>query len=337
MSNPNFPASTTNGVTADAAPLMEKNRLRNDAAYVGGLSIALTLVMQYAYSFFVKVLMSFGVLNGESLTKDFLGMDNTVFLLFYSFVYIFSLLVPAVVVSFLFNKRFVPFSPAKSVSFGFAFWSVIGAVGMCMFTNILNSILQSLFYQMGADIPDMPQLMVHTPTSLIINLFTIAVLPALLEEMIYRGYILRTLRAYGDGFAVLISAMLFSLMHGNLRQIPFAFIVGLFLGFLYVQTNNIWIPIVVHFINNGISVVMEYLSFSLSDAGVNYLYAIATYGLIVLGLIATLVLLLAYRTKLHLPAHQSSMGFWRRMGVIFSSPLFLTSVAMYLIFLYMGM
>jgi hypothetical protein len=82
---------------------------------------------------------------------------------------------------------------------------------------------------------------------------------------------------------------------------------------------------------------MEYLSFSLSDAGINYLYAIATYGLIVLGLIATLVLLLAYRTKLHLPAHQSSMGFWRRMGVIFSSPLFLTSVAMYLIFLYMGM
>ena len=113
MSNPNFPSSTTNGVTADAAPLMEKNRLRNDAAYVGGLSIALTLVMQYAYSFFVKVLMSFGVLNSESLTKDFLGMDNTVFLLFYSFVYIFSLLVPAVVVSFLSNKRFVQFSPAK--------------------------------------------------------------------------------------------------------------------------------------------------------------------------------------------------------------------------------
>ena len=321
----------------DNRMIAEKQRLRNDAAYVGGLSITLTLVMQYAYSFFVKILMSFGVLNAESLTKNFLGMNNTAFLIFYSFVYIFSLLVPAVIVSFLFNKRFVPFSPAKPVSFGFAFWSVIGAVGMCMFSNILNSLIQSLFYQMGADIPEAPQLMVNTPTSLIINLFTIAILPALLEEMIYRGYILRTLRSYGDGFAVLISALLFSLMHGNLRQIPFAFIVGLFLGFLYVQTNNIWIPIVVHFINNGISVVMEYLSFSLSDGGVVSLYAITTYGLIALGLIATLVLLLAYRDKLHLPAHQSSMGFWRRMGVLFSSPLFLTSVAMYLIFLYMGM
>ena len=327
MSNPHFSESVA----------MEKDRLRSDSAYVGGLSIALTLVMQYAYTFFVKLLMSFGILNVESLSQNFLGMGNTAFLVFYSFVYVFSLLVPALIVSFLFNKRFVPFAPAKPVSFGFAFLSVIGAVGMCMFANILNSLLQSLFYQMGADIPAAPQLMVHTPTSLIINLVTIAVLPALLEEMIYRGYILRTLRAYGDGFAVLISAMLFSLMHGNLRQIPFAFIVGLFLGFLYVQTNNIWIPIVVHFINNGISIVMEYLSFSLPNMGVSFLYAITTYGLILLGLIAALVLLLGYRTKLRLPAHQSGMGFWRRMGVIFSSPLFLTAVAMYLIFLYMGM
>ena len=332
MSEPNFSVTDVQ-LRKDA----EKQRLRSDAAYVGGLSIALTLVMQYAYSFFVKILMSCGVLTDESLTKNFLGMDNTAFLIFYSFVYIFSLLVPAVIVSFLFNKRFVPFSPAKPVSFGFAFWSVIGAVGMCMFANILNNLIQNFFYQIGADIPAAPQLMVNTPTSLIINLFTIAVLPALLEEMIYRGYILRTLRSYGDGFAVLISAMLFSLMHGNLRQIPFAFIVGLFLGFLYVQTNNIWIPIVVHFVNNGISVVMEYLSFSLSDTGLTFLYVIVTYGLIALGLVAALILLLAYRTKLRLPPHQSTMGFWRRMGVIFSSPLFLTAVLMYLIFLYMGL
>lgn len=334
MSNPNISAFDADAKLNIAH---EKTRLHSDAAYVGGLSITLTLVMQYAYSFFVKILMSCGVLTRESIAKDFLGMNNTAFLAFYSFVYVFSLLVPAIIVSFLFNKRFIPFAPAKPVSFGFAFWSVIGAAGMCMFSNILNGIVQSFFQQMGADIPDAPQLMVNTPTSLILNLFTIAVLPALLEEMIYRGYILRTLRPYGDGFAVLISAMLFSLMHGNLRQIPFAFIVGLFLGFLYVQTNNIWIPIVVHFINNGISVAMEYLSLSLSDAGMSTLYVLVTYGLIVLGLIATLVLLLAYRTKLHIPPHQSSMSFWRRMGVIFTSPLFLTSVAMYLIFLYMGM
>ena len=79
MSNLNFSESVA----------IEKNRLRSDAAYVGGLSIALTLVMQYAYSFFVKILMSFGILNVESLSKNFLGMNNTAFLIFYAFVYIF--------------------------------------------------------------------------------------------------------------------------------------------------------------------------------------------------------------------------------------------------------
>lgn len=48
--------------------------------------------------------------------------------------------------------------------------------------------------------------------------------------MLFRGYFLRLLRPYGTWFAVIVTAILFALMHGNILQIPFAFLVGLACG-----------------------------------------------------------------------------------------------------------
>lgn len=315
----------------------EKARIRKDASYVGALSIAVTLVMQYAYSILVKLLISFGFFSYESVSQPFLGLNNTSFLLFYASVYAFSLLLPAVTVSFLYDKKYVPFSPSHPIPFFFAFLLILSAVGMCMFSNIINAFVSTFFREIGANVPESPQLMVNTPLSFILNLFTIAVLPALLEEMIWRGYILRSFRAYGDGFAVVVSALLFGLMHGNLRQIPFAFIVGLCLGFLYVCTNNIWIPIVVHFLNNGISVTMEYVSFSLSDDAVSWFYAYVIYGLMALGLLSALLLLLCYRGRLRLNRPPSVLGTMGRYRALFAAPLFAAAVLLYFAFVILGM
>lgn len=314
-----------------------KVRLRKDASYIGALSIALTLVMQYAYSFIVKLLIFFGVLSYESVGKTFLGLDNTTYLMLYSLVYIISLLWPALTVSFLYDKKFFPISPSRPVSFFFAVLLIVGSVGVCMFANIVNSYISDFFREVGATVPASPKLMVNTPFSFALNLFTIAVLPALLEEMIWRGYILRSLRAYGDGFAVVISAMLFGLMHGNLRQIPFAFIVGLCLGFLYVCTNNIWIPIVVHFLNNGISVMMEYTSFFLPQDAISMFYVYVIYGLLITGLLAVLLLLICYRKEMQMKRTLSPLGTMGRYRVLFTTPLFAASLFLYFVLVFLGM
>lgn len=316
---------------------IEKGKLRHDAMYVGTLTLVLTFVFQYAYSFFVKLMINSGIITAEDTAQYFLGMDNTTYLLFYSFVYAFSLFVPAVVVSFLFKKRSIPFGLAKPVPFGFAFLSIIGAVGACMIANILGSVIVEFFEEMGASGQPAPSLMINTPASYLLNLFTIAVLPALLEEMVYRGYILQTLRSYGSLYAVVISSLLFSLMHLNLDQIPFAFIVGLFLGFICIQTNNIWIPITIHFINNALSVTMQYLSFSLTEDQTNQLYQSIVFTLIRLGVIASVILLIVYRSRLRLPRQLSSLSFWKRIGITFAAPLFLTAMLVYMFFLFMGM
>lgn len=308
----------------------EKHRLRKDATYIGVLSLALTLVMEFAFTILAIFLMQIGVFTYEQLSDPFLGLDNTSYMWLYSGVYTFSLLVPTVVVSLCFERRFVPFSPAKPVPFGVAFLGIISAVGMCMLSNIINSYVLAFFSEIGLSVPDAPQTMVNTPASLAINLFTLAVLPALLEEMIYRGYILRTLRPYGNWFAVIISSLLFSLMHGNLRQIPFAFIVGLVLGLLYVVTDNIWMPIAVHFTNNAISVLMEYFGFSLSEENVGVFYALVIYGLVFVGVLAAVVLFSMYKRNVVVPKANTSLSASKRTATLLLTPLFLLSLIIYL-------
>ena len=60
-----------------------------------------------------------------------------------------------------------------------------------------------------------------------LTFIAIAVVPPLVEEFACRGLILGSLQKFGNGFAIVCSAILFGLMHGNFRQIPFAFLIGI--------------------------------------------------------------------------------------------------------------
>lgn len=314
----------------------EKRNLRRDASYIGVLSIVLTLVMSFFFSILASILIAAGVIAPDDLTDPFLGLGNTNYLFLYMAVYTFDLLAPAVVVSFLYKKRFCPFAPSKPVSFSFAFFGIITAVGLCMLANIINSFALSFFMEMGLEIPEPPQMMEATPLSLILNLFTMAVLPALLEEMIYRGYILRTLRPYGNMFAVIVSSLLFSLMHGNLRQIPFAFVVGLVLGLLYVISDNIWLPIAVHFANNAISVSMEYLGYFLPEDRVDLFYTVIIYGLILVGIVTAIVLLLRHKEQLKIRKIDTQLTVAQRTSALINTPLFIVAIVLYLLLLFLG-
>lgn len=69
------------------------------------------------------------------------------------------------------------------------------------------------------------------------------------EEILFRGYILRALRPYGKRFAIFGSALLFGLFHGNLLQTPYAFLVGLVLGYVTVEHSIVW-AVLLHMFNN---------------------------------------------------------------------------------------
>jgi membrane protease YdiL (CAAX protease family) len=140
--------------------------------------------------------------------------------------------------------KFKPVPPAMLLAF-------LG-VGMAtaMFANFLTTMLHHNLDYIGIHyiMPDTPS--GTSPMEMFLAVFVIAVEPAIVEEFVFRGVILGRLRKYGDFFAVFLSSLLFGIFHMNIDQFAFAFILGLILGVLVIETNSIWPSMLIHFLNN---------------------------------------------------------------------------------------
>lgn len=191
---------------------------------------------------------------------------------------------------FLLNKSM----PHKLVSYGLPqkgkfFAAVLTGMGFCYTANIVTSLLQTTL----APILPFSQAEVVLPDGIlgfILSTLAVAVAPALLEEFLFRGAIMGSLLKYGKPLAIFTSALLFGLIHGNLVQIPFAFMVGLVLGFVVVETDSIWTAVAVHFLNNFISVCLDYLGRGIGDEGLEFVYMILLSTLIMVGFIGIYIL-----------------------------------------------
>lgn len=87
---------------------------------------------------------------------------------------------------------------------------------------------------------------------------SIAIGAPLVEELLFRGGVMNSLHraGYGAGPTIVWSAVLFGVFHLNPAQIPFAFLLGLLLGWLYYRTGSLLPGILCHFINNALGVVL---------------------------------------------------------------------------------
>lgn len=84
------------------------------------------------------------------------------------------------------------------------------------------------------------------------KLFLLCFVPAICEEVFFRGFCQTSLAKYkGDVFAVLVTGALFAILHGNPWQAHLYFILGCFLSWTYAITKTLWIPIAAHLLNNA--------------------------------------------------------------------------------------
>lgn len=146
------------------------------------------------------------------------------------------------------------------------------SVGFCLFVSLLTNIAGSIFEQMGFHAPEVSIEMPEGIWGFFMSVLTVACVPALVEEFAMRGIVLGLFRRFGDGFAVLVSAFMFAIMHASVNQIPFAFFVGLALGLATVNTGSVWTAVLIHFFNNFISVAVEYTGIFLGEDMQSYIY-----------------------------------------------------------------
>lgn len=130
------------------------------------------------------------------------------------------------------------------------------------FTDLLLSLIAAL---RGAPIVDPVNDFFEMPIPVLV-LLTCVVAPVV-EELTYRRLLLPRLRPYGDRFAVLASALCFSLMHGNLSQFFYAFALGIVLGRVFLKTGCIWQTILLHALVNLVGGVVPTLAASYGAAG----------------------------------------------------------------------
>lgn len=90
-------------------------------------------------------------------------------------------------------------------------------------------------------------------------LTVMALLPAVAEEAMFRG-VLQPLLIKGSGrhFGIVLTSLIFALLHQQFQVLLAIFVLGLVLGYLREWTKSLWVPTLVHFINNGSIVVMVY-------------------------------------------------------------------------------
>lgn len=86
----------------------------------------------------------------------------------------------------------------------------------------------------------------------------VAVLPAIVEETLFRGVVYQNYKKAGIGKAVLLSALIFGLFHGNLNQFTYAFVMGMIMIYLIEASGSIVSSMIVHFITNVIPVCSIY-------------------------------------------------------------------------------
>lgn len=128
-----------------------------------------------------------------------------------------------------------------------------------------------------------------------------AVVPAVVEEFAIRGVVMQPLRKYGDWFAILMSSIVFALMHGNLVQAPFAFIAGLGLGYAVIASGSLWTGILIHLLNNSISVVQTIAFAFLPPETANLISAGMIGVIIAAGAAALLVYVFKKKMRVVLP------------------------------------
>ncbi|MBE6886167.1 MAG: CPBP family intramembrane metalloprotease, partial [Ruminococcaceae bacterium] len=183
----------------------------------------------------------------------------------------------------------IPFSvaiPLKRPRMLITFAGFLMGMGVAMFANFCANGAISFFGIFGL-VPNLPEPAV--PTDLlgqILYLVSIAVFPAILEEVAFRGILMQSLRRHGDIFALIFSSVVFGFFHLNFAQAPFAMVVGAIMGYITLKAGSLIPAILIHFCNNLLSGLLSIAELYLTESGyllLNNLYLTVALGLGIIG------------------------------------------------------
>lgn len=215
----------------------------------------------------IRMLSAFGLLNFLGTAADYvLSIVIQIGLLFCLSIFLFAGRTKAKV------KDVFSFYKFKKINWKAILISI--AIGVVVYllnvliTTFFNAFLTALGYKFsnGSSMTEYPVWL------LFVNLLMTAVLPGICEETAHRGALLNGLSAMGQKKALIISSLLFGLLHLNIEQVFYATLIGLLVGYITCICNTIYPAIIIHFMNNAMSVIMGFSSFHKIGLEIGFTY-----------------------------------------------------------------
>jgi membrane protease YdiL (CAAX protease family) len=238
----------------------------------------LSILPTYVTPLFSKFLNNAGYDIAESLLS--------------SAVYVISFIVPALLIRGILKKKDL-LQPMRLTSGKFdakALLLVPIAIAVIRAAATLNSKMLDIF-----GVSEVYSELVGLTTEsyalyeIILLFISTAIVPGIVEEILFRGAVMSNLAPYGKTTALLGSALLFGLMHQNYYQLLYATVAGLVLGYAYMRTGNILCPILIHFSNNAFSVLQQVIYGNCPEVVANVLLIAMNLLITVLGIICAVI------------------------------------------------
>ena len=301
----------------------ESYTVRHIADTVGFMYLFM-LILQFVWVIpFYKILLSLGV----SLTKfgEYLS-DPAIMLVLNVLLTAVIFTVPFITLCSRERKK-----PSEIIHYGapkcrtFLPLVALGS-SLCMLSNAASSVITQILEQIGIKGSNVLDEVPSGLWGFALCVFAVSFAPAVLEEFAFRGVVLGLVRKTGEGFAIFVSAIAFSLMHLNITQIPFAFFAGLIIGFVYVKSQSIWTAMAVHAINNLISICLDFGLDMVSKKIGDYI----SLGVIAASAVVALVSLLAFIKRggnFKLCPSDYEISTKRKIGSFMKSPTVIVSIA----------
>jgi len=193
------------------------------------------------------------------------------------FVQIGVMLVPALIFAYFYdnnpfkilkiNKIKYSWRPLIAIALPFTVLPLAGLLNewnnAVKFPDFLASLEQYLRNKEDA-VARMTEIFLYAETGwgLLLNVLIIAIIPAISEEFLFRGVLQNIFKRWFGNvhWAVIVTALIFSAVHGQFFGFLPRFVLGLMLGYLFVTMKSIWAPVVAHFVNNGTATVVAFLA-----------------------------------------------------------------------------
>lgn len=206
------------------------------------------------------------------------------------FEYAAGFLLPLGIVLLIFRDRvFRPYVPFRPQMPGHAISAIFMTVAVLYVFGAVTDGMLGIFDALGLPVAYYDSYLPDMPLGIFLYFISSVILPAFVEEMIFRGYILHLLLPYGKTFAILVSAVLFGVMHLYLPQILYATVAGVLIGYFVVRSESLWVGILIHAVNNLFSFLFEMAYVFLPETAYPMFCRLLEGGILLCGIVGALV------------------------------------------------